>query len=379
MFVGVLKMSFKRKFIINSFLISSVVLLSGCPWDDESSCSDGSKSVTSSDGRTICVTLSDMDAFTAPGKISHKVFVSDIDGNPINVSTDDVLTGISQYPMMTMMSGHKHSAPFKKADTSAAEDGAYSLDVYYPMPSETMDGTVMGDWEYRISLTDNNGTADDDTDDETHTVHFAPTIKMLMSDKVLRAVGKNESDKFKSGMDIVTDRQYFSWLESVGKIVDGEAETKIYLTTQDMDHSDMAMSGITAREETHVHDHGDMDSTSDMADTDSQTYPAVHAPMDMMGDTMTLKLHDAVDNAVVDISTVTVAVSTDDGANWTMLMAGMSHDELGYYNASVPMDAGDVTMLVKVTVNGNVMTKTGVSADGTDAEDMPALKFTAAE
>ena len=371
-------MLFKPKFILYPVLLSSVFLLSGCPFDDDDeSCSDGAKDLTSSDGRTICVSLSE-EAFTAPGKITHKVFVSDLDGNPVNVSTDDVLTGISQYPMMTMPS-HKHSAPFKKADVSAAEDGKYSLDVYYPMPSEKMDGTPMGTWEYRISLTDNNGTVEDDTDDKTHTVHFAPTIKMAMADKALRAVGKNESDKFKNGMDLVSERQYSTWLESVGKIVDGVAETKIYLTTQDMDHSDMAMSGITAREETHVHDHGDMDSTS-MGDTDSLSYPAVHEPMDMMGDTMTLNLYDAVAEAVIDVSTVTVAVSTNSGDDWTMLMAGMTHDDLGYYTASVPMDAGDVTMLVKVTVNGNEMTKTGVfSAENSAEENYPALKFTAAE
>lgn len=381
-------MLFKRKFVLYPVLLSSVFLLTGCPLDDDEetahvdpSCIGSAKEVTTSDARTLCITLTAFKAdapfmagFNAPGKTTHTVFVSDSEGNPVNVSNDDVLTGVSQYPYMTMDSGHKHSAPYREADLSAAEYGAYNLDVYYPMPSAMMDGTSMGTWEYRVKISDNNGTADDDTDDVTHTVSFEPVVQMIMSSKAFRAVGKNESDKYKSAMDVVADRQYFNWLESVGKVVDGAADVKLYITTQDMDHADMAMDDTQT--DGHDHDHADMDSMG----TDSQTYPPVHAPMDMMGSTMTLTLHDAVDNAAVEVATVSVEVSADDGATWTTLaMSGMEHDDFGYYNASVPMTAGDVTLLVKTTVNGNVMTKTGAAADGTDAADMPALKFAAAE
>jgi len=370
-------------------------LLSGCPFDDDddeetnpnakvtSACVGDAQEVSLSDERSLCIKLTAfkaetpfMGGFNAPGKVTQTVFVTDSNGNPIDVSNDDVVTSIKQYPMMYMNAGHTHSAPYKSADISAAEYGAYNFDIYYPMPSEMMDGTSMGRWEYRVKVTDNNGTADDDTDDKTHTVKFEPTVNMYMSSKAFRAVGKNESDKYKNAMGMTTERQYSAWLESVGKVSEGEADVQIYLTAQDMDHSDMAMGKVQVRADEHVHDAGDDAHTS--GDMDSQTYPAVHAPMDMTGSTMTLTLHDA-ENTAIDVSTVDVEVSTDDGTTWTMLMAGMTHDELGYYSASVPMSAGDVTMLVKLTVNGNVMTKTGVMADGTEAADMPALKFSASE
>ena len=371
-------MLFKRKFVLYPVLLSSVFLLSGCPLDDDddehaaaSVCNDGGKEITTSDARSVCINLAAFKAdvpftagFNAPGKVTHTVFVSDSDGTPIDVSSDDVLTEVAQYPYMTMDTGHKHSAPYREASLTAAEYGAYNLDVYYPMPSTN------GSWEYRVLITDNNGTADDDTDDTTHTVSFTPEVNMIMSSKAFRAVGKNESDQYKNSMDVVATRQYFNWLESVGKVVDGAADVKIYVTTVDKDHGDeMAMT-----------DDGHDDHVHGATGTDSQTYPSVYAPMDMMGATMTLTLHDAVDNAEVDVATVIVEVSADDGTTWTTLAAsGMDHDDFGYYNASVPMTAGDVTLLVKTTVNGNVMTKTGVAADGTDAEDIPELKFTAAE
>lgn len=377
-------MLFNRKTVLYPVLLSSIALLSACNDDHdddnhaESACIESAKEVTTSDDRTLCVTLTAFKAeapftagFMAPGKTTHTVFISDSEGNPIDVSNDDVITAIAQYPMMYMNAGHTHSAPFKSADTSAADYGAYNFDVYYPMSSDN------GRWEYRVKLTDNNGTASDTSDDMVHTVTFEPTVEMYMSSKAFRVVGKNENDKFKNAMDMMPERQYSSWLESIGKVSEGAADVKIYLTTQDMDHSSDtgAMSKPGARDADH--DHGSMDGHA-MGDEDSQTYPAVYAPMDMNGTTMTLKLH-ATDNTEVDVSTVSVEVSTDDGTTWTMLMAGMTHDDMGYYSGSVPMTAGDVTMLVKVTVNGNVMTKTGVMADGTEAEDLPALKFTAAE
>lgn len=379
-------MLFKRKFVLYPVLLSSTLILSACNEDDDdghtpSACNEGAKEVTTSDDRTLCVNLAAFKAeapftagFMAPGKTTHTVFISDKDGNPIDVSSDDVVTEITQYPFMTMNSGHKHSAPYKHADESAAEYGAYNFDVYYPMASVDMSGDSMGTWEYRVMITDNNGTADDATDDKTHTVSFEPTVKMNMSTKAFRAVSKNENDKFKSSMDLVSTRRYSAWLESLGTVADGVASVKLYLTTEEMDHSSMSMKP-GARDMDH--DHGDMD--MDSSDTDSQTYPAVYAPMDMDGMTMKVTLHGEDGTTAVDVDTVEVKVSTDDGANWTMLMGGMTHDELGYYSsASVPMTAGDVTMLVQVTVNGNIMTKTGAAADGTDADAMPALKFIAA-
>jgi len=385
-------MPFERKAVLYPVLLSSIFLLSGCPFDDDdeneeidpnanaaSVCLGDAKEVSLSDDRTLCVNLDAFKAeapfmagFHAPGKVTHTVFVTDSDGNAIDVSNDDVVTSIKQYPMMYMNAGHTHSAPYQSADISAAEYGAYNFDTYYLMPSEMMDGTSMGRWEYRVKVVDNNGTADDDADDKTHTVTFEPTVNMIMSSKAFRAVGKNENDKFKNAMGMMPERQYSAWLDSLGKVSEGAADVKIYLTTIDMDHSDMAMGKVRVRAE------GDHDMHGDMGGEDSQTFPGVHAPMDMMGSTMTLTLHDT-ENTAVDVSTVDVEVSTDDGTTWTMLMAGMTHDELGYYSASVPMTAGEVTMQVKVTVNGNVMTKTGVMADGTDAADIPVLKFSASE
>ena len=181
-------MLLKKKNYLFPVLLSSAFLLTGCPLDKDddeedhhadSACLENAKEITTSDDRTLCVTLTSFKAeapfsagFKAAGKTTHTVFVSDSEGNPVDVTTDETVTVISQYPMMTMESGHMHSAPFKAADTSAAEYGAYNLDVYYPMPSAMMDGTVMGRWEYRVMITDNNGTADDDTDDTTLKANF---------------------------------------------------------------------------------------------------------------------------------------------------------------------------------------------------------------
>ena len=192
-----------------------------------------------------------------------------------------------------------------------------------------------------------------------------------MSTNAFRAVAANSADKYKNSMDLETNRQYSAWIESVGAVASGEAQVKIYLTTQDMEHEAMVMAKVSAREEEHVHVHG---SAMTMSDVDSQTYPAVHAPMTMMGTTTTLALNTTVAGETVDVDTVTVEVSTDAGTTWTMLTAGMTHADLGYYSGAVPMTAGAVDMQVKMTVNGNEMYKNGVVDDGS-----PSLKFTAAE
>jgi len=381
-------MLFKKIFVLYSFFLSGAVVLSGCGLGTEgshehsadSACIENAKEITTSDNRTLCVTLTSFKAdspfeagFKAPGKSTQTVFISDSAGSPINVTNDAVITGISQYPMMFMNNGHKHSAPYKAADVTAAEYGVYNLDVYYPMPSVKMDGTSTGRWEYRVMLTDNNGTADDTTDDKLHTLSFEPAVEMLMSSKVFRAIAKNESDTYKNAMGITAPRRYSVWLESVAKVVSGEAVVKVYLTAEDMQHSSMTMGKPTAREAEHVHGDGGA-----MGDADSQTYPAVHAPMDMMGTIMKTILHDAV-GTVADVATVSVKASTDNGITWTTLTAGMTHKELGYYSAPVPMTAGDVDMKIKVTVDGNVMTKTGAAADGIETTAMPSLLFSATE
>jgi hypothetical protein len=416
-------MLLKRKSVLYPVLLSSVFILSACVKDkdetglestdnseqgtllqsaanDDSNCIEGAKTLTTSDGRVLCVVLTAYKAeapfesgFMAPGKTTHTVFVSDTDGNPIDVSSDDVVTSISQYPMMFMNAGHKHSAPYKSADVSTAEQGNYDFDVYYPMPSAMMDGTSLGTWEYRVKISDNNGTVDDTTDDQIHTVTFEPTVEMYMSSKAFRAVGRNENDKFKNAMGMMPSRQYSVWLESVGKVSEGTAKVKVYLTTQDMDHSlmdmdmdmdmehsSMSMEKTAARHEGHeMTSENDMDSEHTMSNTDSQTYPAIYAPMAMMGHTMTAMLHSEDGTTEIAIDSVNVEVSTDNGNSWSMLMAGMTHEDMGYYSASVPMSEGDVTMLVKVTVNGNVMTKTGVIADGVGANAIPTLKFSVTE
>ena len=374
-------MLLKKKIFLPSVLFSSVFLLTGCPLDKdddeehvESACIDNAQEVVTSDDRSLCVSLTAFKAeapFTAglkgPGKTTHTVFISDSEGNPVDVTTDDVVSGVSQYPMMFMNNGHMHSAPYKAADTSAAEYGAYNFDVYYPM----------GRWEYRVLVTDNMGT-DDVADDKTHTVTFEPTVEMNMSTVAFRAVGQNESDMYKNSMDLETKRQYSAWIDSVGAVVNSEADVKIYLTTQDLEHEAVpamaAMTKVSAREEEHVHNHESATAMGDMDSVDAQTYPAVHAPMDMMGTLTTLTLNTEVAGDTVDVATVTVEVSTDDGTVWTTLMAGMTHADLGYYSGTVPMTAGEVTMLVKVTVNGNEMYLNGVVDDGS-----PALKFMAAE
>jgi len=386
-------MLFERKSILYPILISSALLLSACEddHDDEhadSACNEGAKEVSVTGDRTLCVNLTAFKAdapftagFMAAGKTTHTVFVSDKDGTPVDIASDSIVTKIEQYPMMYMdesRGGHQHSAPYKSADTTAAEYGAYNFDIYYPMPSAMMDGTVMGDWEFRVKITDNGGTKDVDTDDVVHTVKFEPTVEMYMSTKAYRAVGKNENDKYKNAMELTPARQYSVWLESLGTVANDAADVKVYLTTEDMDHTAMSMEKVSSRAED---DHGDHSAHGDShdSDMDSKTYPKVHVPMDMNGTTHTLTLHSEDGTTEVDVDTVDVQVSTDDGANWTVLMGGMTHDDMGYYSASVPMTAGDVAMLVQVTVNGNIMTNSGVMADGTDAEDMPALKFTATE
>lgn len=377
-------MLFKRKFIVYPVLLSSSLLLTACINDEDetnaaAACIGDAKSITTSDERTLCVKLTAFKAeapfmagFNAPGKTTHTVFVSDSKGNPVNIGTDKVITAISQYPMM-YMTEHKHSAPYKAADTSVAEYGAYNFDVYYPMPS------TMGRWEYRVILSDNNGTADDATDDKTHTITFEPDVEMIMSSKAYRAFARNANDKYKTAMGSEAVRRYSIWMESIGKVANGVAATRIYLTTEEMDHSSMAMAKVQARAEEHVHVHSDSADSGTMSDTDSHTYPAIHAPMDIMGSTMKVTLHGADGTTAVEVATVTVEASTDDGVTWTTLAAGMTHNELGYYSADVPMAAGDVTMLVKVTVNDNVMTNTGVADDGFEANAMPELKFSVTE
>ena len=76
--------------------------------------------------------------FVAPTRVIHQVTIKDLDGNPIDISSDPVISDFSQHPMMYMNNGHDHTTPRgHEPYTSRSAEGIYSFPVYYSVAMNT--------------------------------------------------------------------------------------------------------------------------------------------------------------------------------------------------------------------------------------------------
>lgn len=279
--------------------------------EESALCASAAASVTASDGRVLCIDVaSEAQAPFSEGfyaaRVLHKITVVDSNGNPVDTTTDQVVTRVSHHPMMHMDAGHSHSTPHgHDADVSRADQGIYTLPAYYIMAS--MGGT----WDYQVRLTD-AGAA------EPLTATFVPNVMAVPGDDVLVSGGSNSSDQWQNMMGMVQPRPYKIWLDEVVDRGDGSHDFGLFVSTQDM-----AMTG----------------------DGHGMRFPAL-----AVGGT----LHDANGDAV-SVSSVTVRVSSDGGASWQSL-ADAGH---GRYSGAVTGLNGQANIQIELMVNGLLMQASG--------------------
>lgn len=323
-------------------MLGSLLITTGCsnsdPLATTESCSENEQSVTSSDQRTLCIALATeaqspfASGFVAPALVTHQVTITDADGNPIDISSDPVISDVSQHPMMYMNNGHNHTTPHNhEADASRSAEGVYTFPVYYSMASMMADGTSMGDWEYEISLTDTGATG------SLHVV-FHPEVDMVMGGNIFAAKGSNDMDQWTNMMDMTKPRNYTVWLEAISANPGNGYDLTLFVSTQDMMH--MNTGG-------HAH----------------AMFPAVFSTQTLNGPVPA----GGGMQMTVTLDTVTVEVSTDAGASWQTLTAA----DHGYYSGTglTGFTAGTQVMLAtRLTVNGLEMT--------TAAGASPQLMFT---
>lgn len=298
-------------------------LLAGCQSnnsDDSSACAGDQQSVTTSDQRTLCVSVATEAQAPFPegfyaARVSHVVSLSDVNGNPVDVTTDPVITNVSQHLMMTMNNGHMHTSPHNHdADLSRANEGVYTLTAYYVMASAMADGMPMGVWDYTVNITDSGagGTLD---------AHFTPDVKMVMGSNIFSAKASNAGDTWTNSSDLTKPRNYTVWLDAISAKAGGAHDLTLFVSTEDMLHNGDSMN------------HGSFPSV--------YTGLTLYGPVPAGGGAQTS----------MTIDTVSVEVSNDGGLSWQIL----SEDGEGVYSGSglSGFTAGSqATLDVRVTVNG---------------------------
>lgn len=381
----------KRSVVVGSMAVAGLII-GGCFHATEEEhtsgveyCADNiSQKLKDSSGRTLCVALDEVDGVApfdittvrAPGKVQNKAVITDENGDPIDLSSDTVITMVSHYPLMTMNSdtgscdGMQHSTPVvAMADDTNANIGEFGLTTYYVMAS-MMGEMTMGCWEYRVMLHDSGA-------DEPLIANFEDIdIMGQQGTNAFTAPVKNADDKWKNHMGDTTSRRYRVWLDSfaAGETT-GEYTVKLVVSTEDLDPSagTMDMSGMDGMSKISAR-HGD---EIELA-MDHQTYPMVGT---------SLSLHDemGMDKAINSIS---LSVSmTGDGTDWQAMdeVSMMGSVMAGSYTTTLAgITSGDsVTLYFQLTVNDTVMTSDGSAEIDTTAAtaEAPAnlgkLSFTA--
>ena len=121
--------------------LTSALALNGCfheEDDEHAHCADGSEAIADSSARQLCFDIDYAGNFPQVegayvGKTVHTVTITDIDGNPVDINSDEetVITAVDQYPFMTMLSGHKHStAVSHMVDSTESANGKYKMTAY---------------------------------------------------------------------------------------------------------------------------------------------------------------------------------------------------------------------------------------------------------
>lgn len=220
-----------------------------------------------------------------------------------NSSGDGVSDLSPEISVWMAMESMNHSTPMGSVTDNG--DGTYTVVVYYLMAS-SMNGMSMGTWNVDVTVGDQTET-------------FNPDVMMAMGDTA-RVTLKNQDDQF-AGMMGASVRSYYIFKESLMGST-GSHMFKVFLATREsmMDH------------------------------------PAVYT-----GQTLT----DA-NGASWAVNSVTLEVSTDNGASW----ASMTENGSGYFSVSGLaglVDGSEGSILVRLSINGAQYTTDGAAASGDNA------------
>ncbi len=308
------------------------------------------KTITTPQGRRITVALDTVaDAPFQAGfwtaRVRHRLTLTDADTQqPIDITTDPDIVGLSNHPMMSMLNGHDHTTPHgHDPDMSAKAAGQYVLDNYYVMASAMANGMPMGVWDYVAYVKeDADGDRATTTDVTRVPVIFHPQVKMTMGSDVLSASGSHTDDQWTTMMGMSQARPYRLWLHAVEPNNTGGHDLTVFVSTQNIANP----SGP----DPHAH---------------TLSFPSVYAGRKLQG------VRDATSGLRPDVTlaTVTVEVSLDNGVSWQALTAdGTSGRYTLTAFAGLSTTARNTAQL-KLTVNGNAM-KTAAGA-------YPELIFTA--
>ncbi len=132
---------------------------------------------------------------TMEGKSSFQIHITDR-----NTGADVIGLTPMVMPMMHM-SSMSHSSPVAEPAVTEDGNGLYTVNLYYLMASQMMDGTAMGYWDLEFNVA-------------SEIAHFYPVVKMAMGDTV-RTRLKGQTDLIKNMMGMDVSRDYFIFKDSL--------------------------------------------------------------------------------------------------------------------------------------------------------------------
>ena len=236
----------------------------------------------------------------------------------LNLADDTPATGlsVSLMPMMHMTSGMMHSSPVGGCSESATA-GEYDCTVYYLMGSSMSNGMSMGYWQLKVMIGGMMGES----------VTFSPSVMMAMGDTARVTLrGQTDSDMIAGmamggGMAMPENRSYYLFKDGLSGMT-GNHTLNLF---------------VAAKES-------------------MMSYKAVSVGAVLSSGDASYEL---------TVASMSVEVSTDDGASWVVA----SDDGNGYWMAASLAGLTDGTaasVQVRLTVNGEQKTTNGLSPDGSN-------------
>ncbi len=256
------------------------------------------KQTTLSDGTVINVKVDVVPAvapFQAGFKVSrtrHTVTLTDINGQPVDITTNPKVTGLMVMPWMYMNSGHAHPTEQLMINPAQAATGIYTIDIFYRMASG-MNNMPMGQWELDVQLTDATAAA---AGTKVHSFFF-PNVMMAMGADVLRATGNNVADTW-TNMIGTAPRAYAVWLRDIAANPAGGHDLTVFAATQNM--ANMVPGAMPAG-----------------AHPMMMTFPGVVAGSTLHGPLP----QGSMTRPTLTVGAITLQASTDGGTTWQPLTA----------------------------------------------------------
>ncbi len=238
-----------------------------------------------------------------PGKMSAMAGKSAFTFRIKNRSDNENVTGLNTAIMpMMYMETMSHSTPLTAVTDN--NDGTYTATIYYLMPSG-MSGTSMGYWDLGVTV-------------DNETVHFYPNVMMAMGD-TFKVVLNGVSDKIMTMDGVPVSREYIAFKESLTGSM-GSYDFSVFVSAKEhMESFAAVIEGNT-----------------------------LQSGMMGMG-------------APLDVDTVLVEISDDDGLSWKPATDGL--DGTWSITGLSLTDGVEDKIRVRLTVNGEVKTAGGLIGD----------------